>query len=78
MPTTSDRRVALPAGLEPLLTPRELAAYFQVSDWTVRQWRAAGLPVVLLPATGRRKEMARYDLQAVREWLAERKSLAAA
>ena len=45
MPTKSDRRVPLPAGLLPLLTQPELETYYQVSDWTVLRWIEDGMPV---------------------------------
>ncbi|MFD8845503.1 hypothetical protein [Streptomyces pseudogriseolus] len=65
MPTKSDRRVPLPAGLLPLLTQKELETYYGVSDWTVRQWIDEGLPVEPFGARGRR-----FDLNRVRDWMA--------
>jgi phage terminase Nu1 subunit (DNA packaging protein) len=66
MPTKSDRRVPLPAGLLPLLSQRELETYYGVSDWTVLQWIEKGLPVEPFGARGRR-----FDLNKVRDWMAE-------
>ncbi|MDF2705566.1 MAG: hypothetical protein K0R62_1218 [Nonomuraea muscovyensis] len=78
MPKKSDRHVALPAGLLPLLTQPELETRYQVSDWTVLRWIEAGMPVKRLPTTGQKKEIRRFDLQAVEAWMAEREQLAAA
>jgi phage terminase Nu1 subunit (DNA packaging protein) len=77
MPTKSDRRVPLPAGLLPLLTQPELETYYGVSDWTVLRWIEAGMPVERLKKTGQRKEVRRFDLHAVKAWMAEQDQLAA-
>jgi hypothetical protein len=66
MPTKSDRRVPLPAGLIPLLTQKELETYYGVSDWQVLQWLKAGMPEE--PYAGRSR---RFDLAKVRAWMAE-------
>lgn len=66
MPRKRDRRVALPGGLLPLLTQKELETYYGVSDWTVRQWLDEGLPTEPFGARGRR-----FDLNRVKEWMAE-------
>lgn len=71
MPRKSDRRVPLPDGLLPLLTQRELETYYDVSDWTVLKWIEAGMPVERLKATGQRKEVRRFDLPAVKAWMAD-------
>ncbi|MFJ9657575.1 hypothetical protein ACIRPR_06355 [Streptomyces griseoflavus] len=78
MPTKSDRRVPLPAGLLPLLTQPELETYYQVSDWTVLRWIEAGMPVERLRRTGQKKEVRRFDLNEVRAWMAEQDQMAAA
>lgn len=77
MPTKSDRRVPLPAGLLPLLTQPELETYYGVSDWTVLRWIEAGMPVERLRRTGQKKEVRRFDLTAVKAWMAEQDQLAA-
>ncbi|WP_042170190.1 hypothetical protein [Streptomyces sp. NBRC 110035] len=77
MPTKSDRRVPLPAGLMPLLTQPELETYYQVSDWTVLRWIEDGMPVERLKSTGQKKEVRRFDLTAVKAWMAEQDQLAA-
>lgn len=81
MPRKSDRRVPLPAGLLPLLTMPELETYYQVSDWTVLRWIEAGMPVQILKSTGdrdKKKEVRRFDLLAVKAWMAEHEQLAPA
>lgn len=78
MPTKSDRRVPLPAGLVPLLTQPELETYYGVSDWTVLKWIEAGMPVKRLKRTGQKKEVRRFDLAAVEAWMAEQDQMAAA
>ncbi|MEU6279790.1 hypothetical protein [Streptomyces sp. NPDC047028] len=65
MPTKSDRRVALPGGLIPLLSQKELETYYGVSDFTVLQWIKAGMPVEPFGARGRR-----FDLNEVKTWMA--------
>ena len=78
MPTKSDRRVPLPAGLLPLLTQPELETYYGVSDWTVLKWIEAGMPVERLKKTGQKKEVRRFDLTAVKAWMADQDQMAAA
>lgn len=78
MPKKSDRTVALPAGLLPLLTQPELETYYQVSDWTVLKWIEAGMPVKRLRKTGQKKEIRRFDLRAVEAWMAEHDQFATA
>ncbi|QTU45602.1 hypothetical protein F3K20_12670 [Streptomyces scabiei] len=78
MPRKSDRRVPLPAGLLPLLTQGQLETYYDVSEWTVMKWIDAGMPVKRLRKTGQRKEIRRFDLNAVEAWMAEQQLLAAA
>lgn len=78
MPKKSDRRVALPAGLVPLLTQPELETYYGVSDWTVLQWIKQGMPVKFLKPTGQQKKVnRRFDLPAVEAWMADHDQLAA-
>jgi phage terminase Nu1 subunit (DNA packaging protein) len=73
MPTKADRRTALPAGLIPLLSQRELETYYGVSDWTVLQWIEDGMPVVQLAPTGKARYVRRrFDLAKVDAWHAER------
>lgn len=78
MPTKSDRRVPLPAGLLPLLSQPELETYYGVSDWTVLKWIEAGMPVKRLKKTGQKKEIRRFDLNAVEAWMADQDELATA
>jgi phage terminase Nu1 subunit (DNA packaging protein) len=66
MPNKAERRVPLPAGLLPLLSQKELETYYGVSDFTVLQWIKAGMPVEPFGARGRR-----FDLTAVKAWMAE-------
>ena len=49
-----------------MLTTDQLRAYLGVSAWTVNEWRKAGCPMERLPG-GRR----RFNLAAVKAWLAE-------
>ncbi|UJV43846.1 terminase small subunit [Streptomyces sp. AMCC400023] len=74
MPTKSDRRVPLPAGLIPLLSQKELETYYGVSDWTVLQWIKEGMPVEPMRVTGTRKAARRFDLSQVKAWMAARDS----
>jgi phage terminase Nu1 subunit (DNA packaging protein) len=60
------RAVALPPGVEPLYTQRQLETYYGVSEWTVTQWVEAGMPVEPMKAKGRR-----FDMNKVRLWQAE-------
>jgi phage terminase Nu1 subunit (DNA packaging protein) len=55
--------IALP---HPLLKQKQLEEHFGVSDWTVNSWVRKGCPVEYLPNGHRR-----FDLQTVREWMAE-------
>ncbi|MFJ6905570.1 hypothetical protein [Streptomyces griseoluteus] len=66
MPTKAERRVALPAGLLPLLSQKELETYYQVSDFTLLRWIEKGLPTEPFGGRGRR-----FDLEKVRAWMAE-------
>ncbi|MFD5697515.1 hypothetical protein [Streptomyces lasiicapitis] len=72
MPKKSDRRVALPAGLVPLLTQREIETYYGVSDWQILQWIKAGMPVEPFAGRGRRFSLAKCEA-----WHAEQDELAA-
>ncbi|MFI5809298.1 hypothetical protein [Streptomyces sp. NPDC051561] len=65
MPKKSERVVALPAGLLPLLSQREIETYYGVSDWQVLQWIKAGMPVTPFPGRQRR-----FDLTDVKRWMA--------
>ena len=73
MPKKTDRLTVLPAGLVPLLTQREFETYYGVSDWQVLKWIREGMPVE--PFAGRQK---RFDLDKVRDWMAEQSSELAA
>lgn len=65
MPKKSERLTALPAGLVPLLSQREIETYYGVSDWQILQWIKQGMPVA--PFAGRQR---RFDITEVREWMA--------
>lgn len=65
MPKKSERLTALPAGLVPLLSMREIETYYGVSDWQILQWIKQGMPVA--PFAGRQR---RFDITEVREWMA--------
>ncbi len=65
MPKKSERLTALPAGLVPLLSQREIETYYGVSDWQILQWIKQGMPVA--PFAGRQR---RFDIDAVRAWMA--------
>ncbi|MEU5979424.1 hypothetical protein [Streptomyces sp. NPDC047315] len=66
MPKKSERHLdALPAGLLPLLSQREIETYYGVSDWQILKWIKQGLPVE--PFAGRQR---RFDLTQVRAWMA--------
>lgn len=69
MPKKSDRRVALPAGLLPLIDQKQLETYYDVSDWQVLQWLKQGMPEEPYAGRGRR-----FDLDKVRTWMAEQSS----
>lgn len=56
-----------PTGLSPLLTTRQLMARYGVSNWTVNEWVKKGCPLEPTEFRGRR-----FDLEAVRQWMAER------
>lgn len=64
--------ILAPTGLQPLLDTAQLRAYFGVSAWTVNEWRKAGCPMERIPG-GRR----RFNLAAVKAWLAEQAEPAA-
>lgn len=67
MATHTERTAALAeAGLSPLLKQSELEAYYGVSNWTVNEWIKKGCPVEPTPFRGRR-----FDLAAVRAWVAQ-------
>lgn len=66
MPKKTDRVVALPAGLLPLLTMRQLETRYGVSDWQVLRWIEQGLPTE--PFVGRQR---RFDLTKVQDWMAQ-------
>jgi len=66
MPTKAERRAPLPAGLIPLLTQKQLETYYDISDYTLLQWIDKGLPVEPFGGRGRR-----FDLDKVRDWMAE-------
>lgn len=73
MPTLAERAETLrTTGLTPLLTTAQLMARYGVSNWTVNEWVKAGCPVEPTAFRGRR-----FDLDAVRTWMAERAQLAA-
>jgi hypothetical protein len=65
MPKKSERLTALPAGLVPLLSQREIETYYGVSDWQILQWIKQGMPVE--PFAGRQR---RFDITEVRDWMA--------
>lgn len=71
--TLAERADALPQGITPLLTMAQLQAYYGVSDWTVRQWMKAGCPTAPIAVRG-----VRFDLNAVRAWMADGTAHAAA
>ncbi|MDJ0460651.1 hypothetical protein [Streptomyces sp. H27-C3] len=66
MSKKTERVVALPAGLLPLLSKPQFETYYGVSDWQVTKWIAAGMPFE--PFAGRQK---RFDLTVIRPWMAE-------
>lgn len=56
-----------------LCTPADTALAFGVSLTTLRTWRRAGCPVIYAGrATSGGASRPRYDLQAVKKWLAAR------
>jgi len=66
MPKKSDRVVALPAGLLPLLSQPQLETRYSVSDWQIRKWIKQGMPVEPVASNERR-----FDLAKVEAWMAE-------
>lgn len=73
MATLASRTETLrPSGLTPLLTTTELQAYYGVSNWTVNEWVKDDCPVELTPGGARR-----FDIAAVRQWLASHHTAAA-
>lgn len=54
-----------PTGLSPLLNTAQLMARYGVSNWTVNEWVKRGCPVEPTSFRGRR-----FDLDAVRKWMA--------
>jgi phage terminase Nu1 subunit (DNA packaging protein) len=65
--TLADRVASLPPGLSPLLSLPQLAAYYGVSTWVIRQWMKRGCPTE--PTAGLRGQ--RFDLDRVKAWVAE-------
>ncbi|MBA4865979.1 hypothetical protein H1V43_32470 [Streptomyces sp. PSKA54] len=64
--TLAERAETLrPTGLSPLLTTAQLMARYGVSNWTVNEWVKRGCPVEPTPFRGRR-----FDLEAVKAWIA--------
>ncbi|MFB7711649.1 hypothetical protein ACWGDS_25785 [Streptomyces sp. NPDC055059] len=61
MPKKSERLTALPAGLVPLLSQREIETYYGVSDWQILQWIKAGMPVAPFAGRGRRFNLAHCE-----------------
>jgi len=57
--------------VSPLMFSREVAAYLKVSESTLSRWRSAGTGPPFLRLGG----IARYRLDAVDRWLAERQQL---
>ncbi|WP_129307949.1 hypothetical protein [Streptomyces sp. L2] len=73
MPRKSDRRVALPGGLLPLVDQQQLETYYDVSDWQVLKWLREGMPEEPYAGRGRR-----FDLNKVRDWMAKQSDRLAA
>jgi hypothetical protein len=72
--TLAERTETLrPTGLSPLLTTAQLMARYAVSNWTVNEWVKKGCPVEPTSFRGRR-----FDLDAVRQWMADQSTDAAA
>ncbi|MFJ6578429.1 hypothetical protein ACIQMY_20970 [Streptomyces sp. NPDC091368] len=61
-----------PAGITPLLTTSQLMALYGVSNWTVNEWVKGGCPLEPTAFRGRR-----FDLDKVRDWMAEQAPAAA-
>ena len=57
---------------EQLITIRQLAAWFSVSEHTVRKWVARGPASGLIPPFIRVNGQVRWRPSAVRAWLTER------
>ncbi|MFI8104749.1 hypothetical protein [Streptomyces sp. NPDC086023] len=73
MATLAERAETLRSvGVTPLLTTAQLQARYGVSNWTVNEWVKAGCPVEPTAMRGRR-----FDLEAVRRWMADRQPAAA-
>lgn len=73
MATLAERTEVLrPVGVTPLLTTAQLQARYGVSNWTVNEWVKDGCPVEPTAFRGRR-----FDLDAVRAWMADRQLAAA-
>lgn len=73
MATLAERAETLrTVGVTPLLTTAQLQARYGVSNWTVNEWVKAGCPVEPTAMRGRR-----FDLEAVRAWMAARQPAAA-
>ncbi|WP_369778879.1 hypothetical protein [Streptomyces sp. R33] len=73
MATLAERTETLrPVGVAPLLTTDQLMALYGVSNWTVNQWVQRGCPVEPTAFRGRR-----FDLGAVRAWMAGQQPAAA-
>lgn len=70
--TLAEREAELPPGVSPLLSQRQLEAYYGVSDWTVKQWLKAGIPTepVRSPTGAADRTHHRFDLAKVRAWMA--------
>jgi hypothetical protein len=65
--TLAERSETLrPTGVTPLLTTAQLMARYGVSNWTVNEWVKKGCPVEPTSFRGRR-----FDLDAVRQWMAQ-------
>lgn len=64
--TPADRAASLPTGVTPLLTLPQLAAYYGVSTWVIRQWMKRGCPTEPTAFRGQR-----FDLARVKAWVAE-------
>ncbi|WKV74256.1 terminase small subunit [Streptomyces sp. PCS3-D2] len=72
MATLAERTEVLrDVGVAPLLTTAQLMARYGVSNWTVNEWVKDGCPVEPTAFRGRR-----FDLDAVRAWMAERQPAA--
>jgi phage terminase Nu1 subunit (DNA packaging protein) len=61
---TERTEILRPTGLSPLLNTAELRAHYNISAWTVNEWRKNGLPFERLPGG-----MRRFDLARVQQWL---------